>query len=238
MKVWKTIAAAAALALSAGAASATTINLSYRNNSSIFNGNANAGVKLVVDGKSVNAQAGAFALTSPQTGDIDLWCLDAESLIFGKNQTRPYAETDNPFVASGQGAITAAIGGITKLFDKFFLKGDNPVLANNTEAAAFQLTLWRLVYDALGKTFTFDGTNSGIKSRSTAMYDCVVSGSGDGCNSIDRVWRLHFLESQSDPRHQNLVHVTAIPLPAAGLLLITALGGLVVVSRRRKAADA
>ena len=55
-----------------------------------------------------------------------------------------------------------------------------------------------------------------------------------------RAYRLSFLESSSDSAnksaHQNLVTVSPVPLPAAGLLLLAAFGGLGVAARRRKTA--
>ena len=231
MNVWKTIAAASALALGAGEVSASTYDVSYQYGSDIFNGNAKGTVTLSGDAVngSPNVYAGGFALTAAGLGDFVAWCLDVGANIFTGDSSQ-YKETSDPFANSltlGQPTIT----NITRLFDQYYdpSAGSN-VLNDTTQATAFQTTLWKLVY---GEDLEISNFNpSGASVLSSEMYDFVTNTEND----IARVWNLTFLESTADSRSQNLVTATVIPLPAAGWLLVTGLGGLALVARRRKSA--
>jgi hypothetical protein len=238
MKVWKSIAAAAALAVAAGAGQASTINVGYQNDGDIFNGNAKGQVTVAVTDvrPSVRVNAGGFALTGGDLGDFIAWCLDVGANIFPSSvsnpRTSPYVVTDSPF-ANSVALTTTQIGQITRLFDAYYDPGAvTNVLNNAAQATAFQVALWTLVYgDALSAT-------NPSPSNAVTTANSWVSFVQDAGNDISRVWRLTFLQSTTDPRSQNLVTVSAIPLPAGGWLLVVAIGGLAVAARRRKAADA
>ena len=231
MKAWKTIAAASALALGAGAVSASTYHdVSYQG-SNIFNGNAKGTVTLSGDAVngSPNVYAGGFALTAEGLGDFVAWCLDVGANIFTSSPSQ-YKETSEPF-ANSLTLEQSAITNITRLFDKYYNPGAvSSVLNDDKQATAFQTTLWKLVY---GDDLTISNFSpSGANDLSSDMFDFVT----DTDNAIARVWNLTFLESTANPRSQNLVTATVIPLPAAGWLLVTGLGGLALVARRRKSA--
>lgn len=226
---------AGALAFGVGTATAATMDVGYQNPNDIFNGNAKGKVTIGVDGirDPVRVYAGGFALQSDseEFGEFIAWCLDVGANIFnGKSgQTHEYKVTDDPF--SNTFFLTEQTqNNILRLFDAFYTE---EVLTQANEATAFQVSLWTLVYADENSPAPLQAQNFSPSSAAALSVDWV-NFVLDPDNVIQRRWWLHFLESTSDPRSQNLVTVTAIPLPAAGLLLFGALGGLGVIARLRR----
>jgi hypothetical protein len=50
-------------------------------------------------------------------------------------------------------------------------------------------------------------------------------------------YQVAYLESTGNPASQNLVTVSPVPLPAAGLLMLAGLGGLASTRKLRRRAD-
>ncbi|TNF65139.1 MAG: VPLPA-CTERM sorting domain-containing protein [Rhodobacteraceae bacterium] len=160
------------------------------------------------------------------------WCLDIQSYLGARNQANPYTITDTPFSNSfGLGATGR--DRVQAVFDANFATLD---VGNGSQAAAFQVALWNAVYDddwtATGGLFSVSAGNfiEGLADGFLAQAQAYAGG---------KQYNLTFWEStpgQQQTKRQNLVSVAPVPLPAAGVLMIGALGGLVALRRRKRPA--
>lgn len=230
----KALALAGAVLFAPSLASAAT--LSYQVPGNIFGTNGSAGVH-ISSPLSVNAQAGGFALKGDISGDSALesftaWCVDiTKSINLGYSYT----------VTNGTSLMTPTqIGNIQKLFNTA-LTGLNLTSAANS--AGFQLALWELVYET-GATFNVSSggfaATSGNASAITVANSLLAGLLGPKTGN----YTLSFLESYHHGS-QNLVtgtpgkdEIPPVPVPAAGLLLFSALGGAGLMSRLRRRATA
>lgn len=174
-----------------------------------------------------NVYAGTFALNSPgMGGDFLAWCLDLNDEL-----TLPssYETTTSPFDYHD---ISAKVADIQSLFDTSYSGLD---MTDNDTSAAWQQALWEIVYEDSGTydvasgnfTVTTNGTANGFANGYLAALTGSTTGSYD----------LTFLDGGKD--NQDLVTVSAVPLPASGLMLIGALAGLGLLgATRRRAAVA
>ncbi len=239
--MFRTIAAPLAFAatlLLAPAAGAFTIN--WDNAGNVFGTNGRATV--TIDSSSnpdvtATVQAGGFALNGNLFGNgvesFTAWCLDIVTTM--RNGTN-YEATSTPFDLAPNARILTAgqIDSIGRLFDTAF---STLVLSDNAQSAGFQLALWEIVYEKDGNPLNlgdgrFEAWGSGA-AAAIAAGQAFLNNLGGPATAT---YALTFL--QSDPhRSQNLVTATLapVPLPAAGLLLIGALGGLAALRRRRTA---
>ncbi|MCG7522412.1 VPLPA-CTERM sorting domain-containing protein [Ruegeria sp. Ofav3-42] len=179
--------------------------------------------------------AGAFALKdrtpAPNNvfGNFVAFCLDlAADAPSGRNNY--YSVTSIPFtnlnlIASG------AIHRIQSLFDAVYTAG---LATDDTKtSAAFQVALWNAVYDndnsVNSGSFVAWG-NSGVLNLANQYLAAASAYVGD------KKWNLSYLENENYYRRQNLVTASPVPIPAAGLMLLGALGGLTLLRRRRRVA--
>lgn len=229
----RALAGAVALSLVAAGASAGTVDLTYR-------GASTADPKTVritsapVTPAATHVYAFGFnmeAATDPLT-EFLAWCLDIESFLGAKDKAKPYTITDNPF-SNSYGLDADERARVQKVFDANFATLD---ASDGYEAAGFQLALWDALYD--------DDWHAGAGSFA-ASADAAVLGLANGYLTAaqgyggDRKFNMTFWESTpgvGQKKHQNLVSVAPVPLPAAGLLFLGALGGLAGVRRRKRAA--
>lgn len=172
--------------------------------------------------------------TTGDMGSFVAWCLDISHYLMGTGDSQLYSVTDNPF-SNSFGLTTVARDRIQLMFDANY---DSVDFSNGDQAAAFQMALWEAAYE----------DDSGILDLTNGLF----SASSNGSNGLaatyianalsyagDKLWNMTFLEvagygpDRGKNTGQNLVTVSAVPLPAAGLLLLTGLLGAGVVSRRR-----
>lgn len=233
---FRILAAALALPLLATTASATPISLTYQG-ASVADADRQT-VKIAaspVAPAANNVYAFGFNMTDT-TGTLDsflAWCLDLGSFLStSATAAKAYTITDNPF-ANSYGLNATEQARVQSVFDANYGTLD---VTNGVAAAGFQVALWNALYDD-----DQDAGNGVFKVSNNAAVIAAANGFLTAANAYDggKAYRLTFLESApsgNQTKHQNLVTVSPVPLPAAGLLLLAAFGGLGFAARRRKTA--
>lgn len=216
----KSLALAGGLISAPLLASAETITVTQPGGS-VFGSHASAGV--TIDSPiSGNFNAGAFELNATELGgNFVAWCVDLFNTL---SLPSTYEIPDAP------GYITAAReANIERLFETAFSTLDLSVAA---QSAGFQLALWELIYET-DSSFQLGSGNFEASSSSSVIN--FAQGLLDDLDTalITQSYELTFLTSVGSPTSQNLVTVSAVPLPAAGLLMLFGLGGLAVARRRK-----
>ena len=228
--VLKSVVFSSALLMS-GAAFAAPILISTQVNGSYHGSYGSASVNIdsaTNPDVTINgASAGAFALT----GDLDgngpaenfaAFCLDIAHYL---SLPGYYTITTSPFASDP--LTTTQIGNVQTLFDMAF---GSLTLTSNAQSAGFQLALWEIIYETTGTlsvgngNFTASGNTGAVNFANTLLGNLVSAG------PVTQVYNLTCLESQNG---QDLVTASPVPLPAAGLLLLAALGGLGLARRRK-----
>ncbi|HMO70052.1 MAG TPA: hypothetical protein PKC84_00125 [Paracoccaceae bacterium] len=230
---------ALALAFGAGTAGATPIQVEQQVTggwNAVFGGNGYANATIsgpaLAGGSSVTVAAGGFALTAEGLGDFVAFCLDINTWL---SLPSYYAVTETPFSGGPALLTTTQRNNIQALFNTGYA-GLN--LGSNTDSAAFQIALWEVLYDSSGSLNL--GAGNFIVSSTTAVINRAAGLLAGLAGPATGVYELTWLQSLDGPDansyrdSQNLVTATPIPLPAGGLLLVSALG-LMFLRRRRTA---
>lgn len=226
MKLGFIIPAVFAATFAAGTASATPVTLNFNGGTS--NGTAKITSPHLAPGISETVQAYGFNMedTSGVLGSFVAWCLDiSHTIAQGVGYT--YEVTSTPF-SNSFGLDAAQQSRVQNMFDANFGTLD---YTNRQEAASFQVALWEVLYDDDYDISTGDFKATGSDLTKVADYLGLAQN-----YTGSKAYNLTFLESTGSPQRQNLVTASAVPVPAAGLLLFSALGGIAVMRRKRKAA--
>ena len=218
---FKAAAAAIVLAASAGAATASTVTVNYQGSNAFNTHLSNVGkvsFKSTDPTQSGTFYAGPFAVTAAGLGDFLAWCVDiATTMKSGKT----YAHAADHFGGAGSEIRT----NIDRLFSTYYAG-----LETKNQKAAFQFALWEIVYDEgldLGSgTFTDNGTAGAIRGLADGYLLGIQSD-----EALSGKYRFTFLTSGES---QDLVTVSAIPLPAAGWMLLAGVAGLAGLRRRAR----
>jgi hypothetical protein len=231
---FRPLALAATLALAPAVAAAFTVT--YQSSGNVFGSNASTPVTInSVAGPDVGplaVRAGGFALNGNLFGNgaenFTAFCLDiATTIKSGKNyEVTPAPFTDDPLT-------TTQIGNIRRLFNTAYTTLN---LSDGAQSAGFQLALWEIIYET-DAGFVLGTGNFSATNYNSSSAAAITAGQGflAGLAAWDGIyrWNLTFLESKPH-LSQNLVTATPVPLPAAGVLLLAALGGLGAMRRRRR----
>ena len=222
--VLKPILLAAGLACAALPAAATTVALTFNG------GTASGQATIQASPVGVTGTFGAYGFKMTDTqgplGSFVAWCLDLSHYL-ATSGTHLYDTTTTPFASSyGLNAVEQAR--VQAVFDANYATVSSNV--TNTTQAGFQVALWEALYDS-----NWDAGAGAFKIASGAVLtqanSYLAAASVLLANNGPQMWNLTFLESQTGK--QNFVTATPVPVPAAGLLLLAALGGLAALRRRR-----
>jgi hypothetical protein len=236
------LSGAVALTLLAGTATAGQIALTYQGPSVPAEGGRQTAT-ITVDGideindSPVQVFSYGFNMRDEggTLGSFLAWCLDVGSFLStSATVARPYIITETPF-SNSFGLDTTQRARVQSVFDANF--GDLDA-TNGVEAAGFQLALWDAVYDGdwdvqgVGGVFSASASDDVIAK---ANFYLVAARDYNG----GQAFAMTFLESSpalGQTKYQNLVTVSPVPIPAAGGMLLLALGGLGLAARRRRKA--
>lgn len=226
----RTLAGAAAMAMfSAGAASATSVTLGYVGSVSGYRNVTIQEAPVIPVANPVSAGGFYMNDTTGPLGTFVAWCLDLTH--FTTAGSFPFTITDTPF-GSSYGLDTDDQQRVQAYFDANY----SDTLADNRDrSAGFQMGLWEALYDDDFSLTDDTAATDEFRASSTAAVTGWANQYLTAAETYggSQKWNLAFLESDSGTK-QNLVTVSAVPLPAAGLLLLGGLAGLGVAGRRRR----
>ena len=224
MKLGTSLSVVFAGVFAASVASAATVDLRFDSGTS--NGTAKitkAPVAPIGGYKSYGAYGFNMTDTTGALGSFVAFCLDITHYL--STGTSPYLVTSTPF-SNSYGLDPAAKSRVQAMFDANYAGLDT---SDRKQAASFQAALWNSIYDADATVakgaFKATGTDVSLANGYLASAAAFTGPS---------TYRLTFLESLDG--RQNLVTASAVPLPAGGVLLLSAIAGIGAVRRRRKAA--
>ncbi|HEY1187186.1 MAG TPA: Cys-Gln thioester bond-forming surface protein, partial [Gemmata sp.] len=219
------------LAIVAPRASAETINLTLTNSGTAVTYNP-------YGGKSTTVNGGPFywnqstPLNTNYATEVTTYCIDLDQSI-SKGGTYTFTTQTDLKLAPTIGTDAKA-SAITELFDRYY----NSSLTSATNAAAFQLALWELVYDgATSKSLTsgrIEGTNSVAKSMLNSL--------GTAYSTHDLAG-YHLVALVSSSKQDQIMVVpddctpppSGVPAPPGLVLAGMGFGGLMLGRLRRKA---
>ncbi|QIE55976.1 VPLPA-CTERM sorting domain-containing protein [Pikeienuella piscinae] len=232
MKIKFCAALAAGALLSSGAEAATLKLDGYT-----------AGVKNVTVSASPVANtpnpAGATGFNiSDQSGSLGsfvAWCLDIGHYLMGVGDTDEYDLTTDPF-SNSFGLTQVARDRVQAVFDANYGTLD---ASDSAQATGFQMALWEAAFedDATAMSMSdgaFIASNAASDSLASTYLANAIAHTGSSRYQMSFFEISSLDENRGRYTGQNLVTVSEVPLPAAGLLLLTALGGTAFVGRRRK----
>ncbi|MFV0474710.1 MAG: VPLPA-CTERM sorting domain-containing protein [Pikeienuella sp.] len=174
--------------------------------------------------------AGAFDVDadSDGVGDFLAWCLEI-GVSFQDGQEYAATALDNSRLSA---LFNGAYGNVD--------------LGSKTDVAGFQLAVWEAVEEGAGNgldvsvdDFSVSSALQFVNGAPTTDVTSAVLAAANGFLADAAAWDgvvRYTLTQYSSDNSQNVVGVSPVPLPAAGLMALVAFAGLGAVGRRRKPA--
>ncbi len=211
------------LSISASTANAATYTIDYQQSNNPFSNNGQYSA-VTIDSEIYDGTfyAGGFHLTNDALGQFIAFCIEVTQAL--KNG-QEYAIVAKPFT-------DAVLGNVENLFNTSF---DSVV--DNVTSAAFQVAMWEIVEDTSIGLDLGSGTFSAVDAKTSGgSVLATAQGFLDGLNDTPTsMFDIDFLlspDSQDVVTARRLDNPTPVPLPASGLLLLSA-AGLIVVKRKK-----
>lgn len=214
MKFLKAIAVAVALLPTIGTAQAATVDLAWdaaKTVGEIVN------IKKNPVGSAGKVTAGAFHTigsnsTSPSLlGKVIAYCVDLASNI---KLPSTYTVKNDLFDANTTSRIQ-------KLFDANYVSVDT---SDKLGSAALQVAIWDTIYGT-----NYKRTASSSVAALAETYKLNAAGYTGA-----RLYDLTFLDGGSNRQNLVTAEPSAVPIPAAGVMLFSVLGGVGIIARRRQ----
>lgn len=224
-KIRNLAVAALAVAALAGPAAAATYDVTMQGKNAFFDANGkNAWYEYTaykMNGQNVTAAAGVFRLKATDamgvSRDFLAFCLEPLEYL-----RLPRAYDDGTALSKTQvGALGALVSNALKLVN------------NARSAAAFQLAAWEIAneggrFDLAKGAFVVTSANGNTRNLAQTWLN-QISG-----NKWAADYKVRILTAT---RTQDLVtDLPPVPVPAAGFLMVGALGGLAALRRRKRSA--
>lgn len=231
MKITRNLALCAAAATVGTGASANTLQLNGFTSSIQTVNIQNSPVPNTPS--RVGASGFEMTDTTGDLGDFIAWCVDVAHWLMPVGNSQDYNIVSDPW-SNSYGLSDKAEERIQALFDANYGSLDT---SNGDQAAAFQIALWESAFEGdLNTPSMTDDLFQATSSGSTALANTYLANAASYGGPQN--WKLTFLEvdgydaDRASNTGQNLVTVSAVPLPAGGLLLITGFGMLAIRRRR------
>lgn len=165
--------------------------------------------------------AGMFRFVD--AADAAMTAILAFCLEPGKGLTigSPFSTTDAPNISA------ARLAAVESLFSTSY-----SLVNNASTAAAFQLAIWEIAAETDAGPYDLTGGNHSI----TASLGTTASTAQDFLDGLGGAATGSYSFTTYTNNGQDLISAapSAVPIPASGLMIMTALGGLAAIGRRRR----